>query len=85
MAKQEAKRKKTYELCWRNKFLTLDAKSIDDMAGILEGAAKQLREMQAAGVTLDPESGVGDDYASLITSDPEVAKKFGMEEPETEE
>jgi hypothetical protein len=28
----------------------------------------------------DENSKVGDDYATFVTTDPEVAKKFGMEE-----
>jgi hypothetical protein len=69
---------KKYVTLWRNKFLTLDAKSIDDMIGILSGAADELRRMKADGVTLDPDGRTGDDYAHLITSDPAVAEKYSM-------
>jgi hypothetical protein len=37
-----------------------------------------LRSMLADGVTLDPEGGTSDDYAYLVTTDPIVAKKYGM-------
>jgi hypothetical protein len=67
-----------YVRLWRNKFLTLDAKSIDDMIETLSGAADELRQMKADGVTLDPEGGTGDDYAQLTTTDPDVAKKYDM-------
>jgi hypothetical protein len=43
-----------FELEWRNKFLSLDAATIDDMARGLEQAAAELRRMQGAGVQLAP-------------------------------
>lgn len=71
-----------FETLWRNKWLTSEAKSIDEMADTLEEAAERLREMSAKGVKLDVEmGGVCDDYAFLVTEDPEVAKEFGLEEP----
>ncbi len=72
--------KKRFETLWRNKWLTSEAKSIDDMIASLRAAADHLDEMRKAGVTLEDDGGVGDDYATLVTTDPEVAKKFGMEE-----
>ena len=42
--------------------------------------AEELEEMRKAGVTLADDGGVGDDYVTLVTTDPEVAKRFGMEE-----
>ncbi len=69
-----------YTRLWRNKFLTLEAKSIDDMIATLQAAAAELDAMRADGVTLDPEGGTADDYAYLVTTDPEVARKYGMEE-----
>ena len=71
--------KKRYETLWRNKWLTSEAKSIDDMIASPR-AADVLDEMRKAGVTLEDNGGAGDDYATLATTDPEVAKKFGMEE-----
>jgi hypothetical protein len=67
-----------YVTLWRNKWLTADAKSIDGMAESLRAAADTLDAMRRDGVLLDDESGVGDDYATLWTSDPEVAKKYDM-------
>ncbi len=72
--------KKRYETLWRNKWLTSKAKTIDEMIDSLRAAADQLDGMRKAGVTLEVDSGVSDDYARLVTTDPEVAKKFGMEE-----
>ncbi|HEY0008594.1 MAG TPA: hypothetical protein VGB55_07715, partial [Tepidisphaeraceae bacterium] len=63
---------------WRNKFLTVDARSLQEMAAALKAAADELEAMQADGVTLDPGGGAGDDYAYLVTSDPDVAKKYDM-------
>lgn len=71
-----------YTTIWRNKFLTLDASSIEEMADILESASKELREMKEAGIILDPEGGTCDDYALLVTENKEVAEKFHLEEEE---
>jgi len=46
----------------------------------LRAAADRLAEMREAGVTLEDNGGIRDDYATLVTTDPEVAKKFGMDE-----
>jgi hypothetical protein len=56
------------------------AKPIDEMIESLRAAAGQLDEMRGAGVTLEDNGGVGDDCASLATTDPNVASKFGMED-----
>jgi len=69
---------KRYLTLWRNKFLTIDAKSIDDMIATLRSAAETLAAMRADGVTLDEEGGTGDDYAYLVTTDPAIAKKYDM-------
>ena len=56
------------------------AKTIDEMIESLRAAADQLDEMRRAGVILDDSSGMVDDYMTLVTTDPNVASKFGMEE-----
>jgi len=71
---------KRYMLLWRNKFLTVEARSLDDMIGTLDAAAGQLRAMKADGVVLDPDGGTADDYAHLVTNDPDVARKYDMHE-----
>jgi hypothetical protein len=48
------------------------------MIASLQDAADTLRAMLADGVTLDSGGGTGDDYAYLITTDPLIAKKYGM-------
>lgn len=71
---------KRYVRIWRNKFLTLDAANIDDVIAALQGAVTELQTMRNDGVTLDPSGGTADDYAYLVTTDPEIARKYGMEE-----
>jgi len=73
-------RPKRYMTIWRNKFLTIDAKSLDEMIEILGGAVQELKDMRADGVTLDPDGGTADDYAYLVTTDSVIAKKYGMED-----
>jgi len=63
---------------WRHNVQTRNAKSIDEMISILPDAAGELVKMRDDGVTLDPEGGTADDYAHLVTTDPEVAKKYEM-------
>lgn len=77
-----------YSLLWRNKWLTADALTIEDMVVLLRSAADELAEMGKAGIILDPDGGASDDYARLVTEDPEIAEKFGFEvvlAPEDEE
>ena len=67
-----------YVRLWRNKFLTLEARSMSDMIHMLGDAVDELRQMEADGVVLDPEGGTGDDYAYLVTTDPAIAEKYDM-------
>lgn len=76
---------KTFEYIWRNKWLTSKAKIIDDMINGLIEASEYLQLMKEDGVVLDPDGGTYDDYAMLTTTDPEIAKKYGMKEIECEE
>jgi len=69
---------KRYVLLWRNKFLTTEAKSLDEMIATLDAATDRLRKMKADGVVLDPEGGTADDYAHLVTTDPDIARKYDM-------
>ena len=73
--------RKVYEMVWRNKFLTGHCTTIGEMADALAEATAQLRAMEAAGVMLE-DGGQEDDYAMLVTGDPEVAKRFDMQEVE---
>ncbi len=71
---------KRYLMLWRNKGLTSDARSINDMIATLQGAAAELAAMAADGVVLDPEGGTEDDYAHLVCTDRLIAEKYGMED-----
>ena len=73
-------RAKRYVLLWRNTFLTNDAQSLEDMAAAVRDAAAQLQAMLNDGVMLDPDGGTGDDYALLVTTNPEIARKYDMHE-----
>lgn len=70
--------RKRYVTTWRNKWLTADAKTIEDMTNMLRAAADHLDQMRKDGVVLEDNGGVGDDYARLMTTDPKVAEKYGM-------
>jgi Nucleotidyl transferase of unknown function (DUF2204) len=69
---------KRYVTLWRNKWLTAEAQSLEDMIQSLQAAVDTLRAMLADGVTLDPEGGTSHDYAYLVTTDPAVARKYDM-------
>jgi len=73
---QQAPRR--FVMLWRNKFLTAGAKSIGEIARTFRESADLLESMNADGVTLDPDAGTADDYAHLVTTDPVIAKKYGM-------
>ena len=53
---------------------------MDDMIASLRSAAEALEAMRRDGVALEDEAGVADDYARLVTTDPDVAKKYDMVE-----
>ena len=70
--------RKRYVMIWRNKWLTAEAKSMDDMISMLRSATDCLDQMRRDGVVLESDGGIGDDYARLVTADPKVAEKYGM-------
>lgn len=70
-----------YETVWRNKWITSDAKTIDDMIKMLRESADYLEAMKNDGVTLSENSGIVDDYADLITTDKAIAEKYGFHPP----
>ncbi|MDB4766292.1 nucleotidyltransferase family protein [bacterium] len=67
-----------YMTLWRNKFLTTDATNFDEVIEKLTDAVELLKQMRADGVEVDPDGGTTDDYLHLVTTDPEIAKKFDM-------
>ncbi len=70
--------RKRFVKTWRNKWLTSQAKSIDEMIVMVRAAADDLEQMQKEGVVLEDYGGVDDDYALLVTYDPKVAEKYGL-------
>jgi hypothetical protein len=75
-AAREKGRQTVYITIWRNKHLTMQAKTIEEMADGLRDSSASLREMADAGVKL--RDGQEDDYAILVTDDKEVAERFGL-------
>lgn len=69
-----------YITLWRNKWLAAEAKTIDQMIVLLREAADTLEAMRRDGVVLEDDGGIADDYGHLVTTDPEVAKKYDMME-----
>lgn len=69
-----------YITLWRNKWLTSGAKTMDDMIEALRDAAGTLEAMRQDGVFLEVDGAIGDDYAHLVTTNPDVAKKYDMVE-----
>jgi hypothetical protein len=68
-----------YRYGWRNKFLTLHAKSLDDFIEVFAHELATLGRWKRQGVTLDPNSPIGDDYAEFVTTDKAFAKLDGWE------
>ena len=67
-----------YVLIWRHESIPADAEALDDLIDAMPRAASTLRAMRADGVTLDSSRGVSDGCAYLVTTEPEIAKRYGM-------
>jgi len=67
-----------YITIWRNKWITSNAKSIDDFINIFEALTKKFREWKDWGIQLHDDGGVGDDYATFITDNMDIAVKAGF-------
>lgn len=74
----------TYETIWRNKWLTSEAQSIDNMIETLTAAVEELKEMKQDGLEGEFDGAV-DDYIFFYTKDPVKAQKYGMNEMENHE
>lgn len=72
----------TYELVWRNEFLTTEAKSIAEMAKILRQASDVLLRISLTGKVSLLAGSVNDDYATFVTDDAKVAKEFCFDKVE---
>jgi hypothetical protein len=77
---QSARPPKRYLMLWRSKSPAQDAKTSEETTEALRRAAQTLAAMRADGVTLDPEGGMEGDYVRLVTTDPDVARKYDMHE-----
>ena len=69
-----------YVTLWRNEWLAAKTSTIDEMAASLRRAAEELEAMRRDGVTLEKNAGIGGDTAHLVTTDPDVARKYDMVE-----
>lgn len=65
-------------ITWRNKWITSDAKTIDDFIRTFEALAKKFKQWKEWGIQLYDDGGVGDDYAIFITDNMDVAIKAGF-------
>jgi hypothetical protein len=72
--------RKRYITLWRNKGLTSEAKTIGGLIAALRAAADELESMLKDGIVLEVDGRAGDDSAILVTTDPEVARKYDMVE-----
>jgi hypothetical protein len=68
---------KTFERTWRNKWITNDATSPDEMIAAYRNAIEEIEALKAAGVEFDFDN-AHDDYIELYTDDPKVADEFGF-------
>ncbi len=69
-----------YITTWKHELLFDGAKSMKDVISLLgEENSNTLKEMHNDGVTLDTEKS-SHDYFYLVTTDPEIAKKYDMED-----
>ncbi len=59
-------------------WLAAEAATIEELIAARRGAADELEAMRRDGVTLDVEAGPGHDHARLVTTDPAVARRYGM-------
>lgn len=74
-----------FEYVWRNKVISTGAQSISDIVRDLRHAADFLERMDNSGKIIYV-GGAEDDYATFVTTDPRLAKKYGfvrLDESET--
>lgn len=77
---------KIFEYVHQNKTITTDAVSIDDFILSLENHLQFFKELRSSGVELDTQnSDMSKDYAVFITTDQDIANKFGFDSQEYDE
>ncbi len=64
---------------WRNKWLTSEAKTIEDMVDSLRAASDSLEQMAKDGIVLEDDGAAADDYATLVTTNSAIAAKYGLD------
>jgi len=83
--RKERRKGQRYEYLWRNKWITADAENIDDFIKIYKELLKMFKMWKKKGIKLDPNSGIGDDYATFYTYDSKVAREEEFEVPGMED
>ena len=63
---------------WGHKPLSTRVETLDGLIAALPDAAPMLKAMKADGVTLDPSRSSPDGPAYLVTTDPDVARRYDM-------
>ena len=77
-----------YDMTWRNKWITGNAKSIDDMISSYEGALSELRILKHeidAGKVFGIFDSAEDDYIDFATADKEVAEMLDFTERDVDD
>ena len=69
-----------YVLYWPNKRPTADTDCDQDTSGRLDAVAEELERMRGEGVTIEPMGGTTDVFVLLVTTDPQVAEKYGFQD-----
>jgi hypothetical protein len=72
--------RRRFVMLWRSRWNASNAKSLDDLLETLTDAVEQLQVMKADGVALDPAGETSDGHVRLVTGNPSVAAKYGMED-----
>lgn len=82
---KETMKQPRFEYLWRNKWITSNAETIDDMIEGHKHFLNELIEFKKAGLEIDPCSDVSGDYIWFYTNDKELADSLGFYEIEDEE
>ena len=75
-----------YFRIWKNKYITQNAKNINDFIEIFESLILVLKKWKSEGkIYLDPDSNIEDDQAIFITTDMQTANEGGFKQDITDE
>ena len=67
-----------YIYTWRNKWITSQAKTIDDFISTFEALAKKFKDWKDWGKQLLDDGGAEEDYATFIINNMDIAIKAGF-------